>query len=135
MSTPTLEAWARRFEIDHDPSFLVGTTRQEVLEAMGYRFRRGLATLPASRGAVALVQASPTTAELSLAILLADHPARTGRWVIVGGVVEGLELADEISVRPLADVALRDYRPRHPVPIERAALLPHCNRSAEGALP
>lgn len=132
VATPLLEEWARRFETDHDPAFLVGKSRQEILEAVGFRFRAGLGSLPATRGAVALVPASPTTAELSLAILLADHPTRTGRWVVVGRVAEGLDLADAISARPLAEPALRDNRPRHPVVVERARLDPTCDSASKG---
>ncbi|KAB2949468.1 MAG: hypothetical protein F9K18_15250 [Thermoanaerobaculia bacterium] len=134
-ATPVLEEWARRFEVDHDPSFLVGKSRQEILEAVGFRFRSGLASLPATRGAVALVPVSPTRAELSLAILLADHPTRTGRWVVVGRVAEGLELADAISARPLAEPALRDNRPRHPVVVEGARLDSTCDSASKGEEP
>jgi cyclophilin family peptidyl-prolyl cis-trans isomerase len=133
--TPALEAWAARFEIDHDPSFLVGRSRRELLEAVGYRFRTGLASLPATRGAVALVPASPTEAQLTLAVLLADHPLRTGRWVVVGRVASGLDVADSIAERPLAVPALKDYRPLTPVAIQRAELLSTCDASGKGEQP
>lgn len=135
-STPRLEEWAERFESGgYDPSFLVGTSRQELLEAIGYRFRSGLASRPAVRGAVALVPASPTEALLSLTILLADHPRRTGRWVVVGRVVEGLELADAIASRPLAAAELRNYRPLLPVSVVSAVPLATCASVQEGATP
>ena len=132
VSTPVLEQWAKRFETDHDPAFLVGKSRQEILEAVGYRFRTGLASRRPRRGAVALVPASPTAAELSLAILLADHPTRTGRWVVVGEVVEGLDLADAISARPLAEPALRDNRPLYPVAVESVRLDATCEPTSKG---
>jgi cyclophilin family peptidyl-prolyl cis-trans isomerase len=135
VATPTLEAWARRFTADHDPSFLVGKSRQETLEALGYRFQRGLASLPATRGAVALVPVSPTEARLTLAILVADHPSRTGRWVVVGRVVEGLGVAESIASRPLAQPALKDFRPLAPVGVDRAQLLESCAPSAQGDPP
>ena len=134
-ATPTLAAWAKRFETDHDPAFLVGKSRQELSEALGYRFQRGLASLPATRGAVALVPVSPTEARLTLAILLADHPVRTGRWVVVGRVASGLEVADAIAGRPLAQPALKDYRPLTPVAIDRAQLLTGCEMAAQGDTP
>jgi cyclophilin family peptidyl-prolyl cis-trans isomerase len=135
-ATPRLEEWAERFEKGgYDPSFLIGTSREELLEAIGYRFTDGLATRPAVRGAVALVPSSPTEATMTLSILLADHPRRTGRWVVVGRVVSGLELADEIASRPLADAAMRDYRPFQPVVVDTAEPLAACASSEEGGLP
>ena len=132
-STPLLEAWARRFEEgNYDASFLVGTSRKEQLEAIGYRFRDGLASGRPERGAVLLVPESPTTAKLSLAILLADHPNRTGKWVVVGRVTEGLEVADAIADRPLAEAGLRDYRPRQPVSLERAQMSTSCETTDKG---
>ncbi len=134
-STPKLEEWGRRFEVDHDPSFLIGTSRKELLEAVGYEYETGLASLPATRGTVVLVPVSPTEAELTLTILLADHPRRTGRWMVVGRVVSGLDLADQIALRPLAELALRDYRPLHPVRVDRARLDTICSQGAEGETP
>lgn len=132
-ATPRLEEWAERLEQGgYDPSFLVGTSRKELLEAIGYRFTDGLATRPAVRGAVALVPSSPTEATMTLAILLADHPRRTGRWVVVGHVVSGLELADEIASRPLASVETRNYRPLVPVTVERGIVVDSCSGTSEG---
>lgn len=132
-ATPRLEEWATRFEQGgYDPSFLVGTSHQELLEAIGYRFTDGLASRPALRGAVALVPSSPTEATMTLSILLADHPRRTGRWVVVGHVVSGLELADEIASRPLASVEMRNYRPLSPVTVERASYQASCEGTSEG---
>lgn len=132
-ATPRLEEWATRFEQGgYDPSFLVGTSHKELLEAIGYRFTDGLATRPALRGAVALVPSSPTEATMTLSILLADHPRRTGRWVVVGQVIAGLELADAIASRPLASVEMRNYRPLSPVTVERASLLASCEETSEG---
>lgn len=132
-ATPRLVEWAERFEASgHDPSFLIGTSRRELLEAIGYRFTAGLATRPAVRGAVALVPSSPTEATMTLSILLADHPRRSGRWVVVGRVVSGLELADSIAARPLASVELRNFRPLVPVTVERATYGESCSGTSEG---
>ena len=136
VATPALAAWAERFETGgYDASFLIGVSRQEVLEAIGYRFHDGLASRPAVRGAVALVPVSPTEAKLSLSILLADHPQRTGRWVVVGEVASGLELADAIALRPLALPARRDNRPLYPVTVRQARLTAACNPRLEGVQP
>jgi len=134
-STPRLEEWARRFETDYDPSFLVGTSIQEIREAIGYEYRDGLESLPATRGAVALVPVSPTEAELTLTILLADHPRRTGRWMVIGRVASGLEIADRIAMRPLAQVERRDYRPLHPVQVDRGRLSANCSNELKGGTP
>lgn len=132
-ATPRLEEWAARFEqAGYDPSFLVGTSHEELLEAIGYRFTDGLASRPALRGAVALVPSSPTEATMTLSILLADHPRRTGRWVVVGHVVSGLELADAIASRPLASVEMRNYRPLSPVTVDRASFLSSCEETSKG---
>lgn len=131
-STPRLEEWAKRFEQGYDASFLVGTSRREQLEAIGYRFRDGLASRRPTRGAVLLVPGSPTEATLGLSILLADHPNRTGKWVVVGEIADGLEVADAIADRPLAEAALRDFRPRTPVGLDRVQLLDSCETTNKG---
>ena len=135
-STPRLEEWRRRFEEGgYDASFLVGKSRQELLEAIGFSYRAGLASLAPTRGAVALVPVSPTEARLSLSILLADHPARTGKWVVVGRVVGGLEIAEAISLRPYAEAARRDFRPAAPALVRSANLLAECASAPEGGTP
>jgi cyclophilin family peptidyl-prolyl cis-trans isomerase len=135
VTTPTLDAWVKRYKTDYDPSFLIGKSYQELNEAIGYRYESDLSSLPANKGAVALVPVSPTEAELSLTILLVDHPIRTGRWVVVGTVVQGLDVADAISARPLAAPALRDYRPRFPVSLDRVELTSACEPAAQGERP
>lgn len=135
-STPTLEEWSRRFETNsYDASFLVGKSRSELLEAIGYRFTSGLASLPANRGAVALVPASPSESLLSLAILLADHPTRTGRWMVVGEVLEGLAVAEAIALAPHARPQARDNRPLVPTLVHRAEVLTGCLSATGGAPP
>ena len=131
-ATPRLAAWRERFEKDYDPSFLVGTSRQEVLEALGYHFHSGLDSKPPLRGAVALVPASPSRARLELSILLADHPTRLGKWLVVGRVVAGLDVAEAISLRPLADARLDDGRPRDPLTVQTSAWLDRCPDTASG---
>ena len=52
-------------------------------------------------------------------------PQRTGRWMVIGQVVSGLELADDISVAPLVqprNIKPLDYTPLQPVTIESARL-------------
>lgn len=106
-----------------------------MFEAIGYRFTAGLASLPALRGAVALVPASPTESLLSLAILLADHPTRTGRWMIVGRVVQGLEVAESIALAPHAVPEAKDNRPLVPTIVRQAELLTACPATSGGGSP
>jgi cyclophilin family peptidyl-prolyl cis-trans isomerase len=121
-ATPQLREWIATWRAGFDAGFLVGTTRQEINEALGYRYREGLESRPAAAGAVVLIPAEPALATLALAILLRDQPARTGRWVVVGRVVEGLEVAEEISLERREHP--RSHRPANPVSIRSAKLTP-----------
>lgn len=121
--TPILREWLTRFSESYDPGFLVGVSRKEVNQALGYVYESGLESRPAMAGAVLLKATAPGRAGMRLAILLADQPRRTGREMVVGRVTGGLDLARGISVRPLlVPPELRDrrYRPADPVVIERA---------------
>lgn len=134
-ATATLQDWGRRYMKGYDATFLIGKTRQELLEALGYRYRTGLASLRPEKGTVALVPASPTSARLTLSIQLADLPARLGRWVVVGRVISGLEIADAISERPLESPRNQDFYPRDPVVVERSRLDDQCNGPSQGERP
>jgi cyclophilin family peptidyl-prolyl cis-trans isomerase len=121
--SPGLAAWIEQWEATMRADFLVGVSRREVNEALGWRYRSGLASLPVVRGAVFLPSRSPEVATLALAIALADQPRRTGRETVVGHVESGLEVADKIALEPQLDPASRMYRPRHPVLIRSASIL------------
>jgi cyclophilin family peptidyl-prolyl cis-trans isomerase len=128
---PRLTEWLETWFATYDPSFLVGVSRREIAEALGYVYQEGLASLPPVRGSVALRPASPTRSTPALSILLTDLPRRTGRWMVVGEVVEGLEVVDAISRRPLlGDRAQRLLRPIVPVVVESASL--SCRPSPPG---
>jgi len=133
--TDELQRWRERFEKDYDPSFLVGTSRRQILEALGYRFRSGLASKPPLRGAVALVPESPTRSKLELSIFLADLPDRLGKWMVVGRVIAGFDAAEAISIRPMADLRLSDTRPQDPVVVDHAELTPRCSSPTTGERP
>jgi cyclophilin family peptidyl-prolyl cis-trans isomerase len=118
---PRLAEWLEIWFATYDPSFLVGVSRREINEALGYVYRSGLPSRPPVRGSVALRPASPTQATPALSILLTDLPERTGRWMVVGEVSAGLDVAEAISRRPLlADRAQRLLRPIDPVIIQSA---------------
>lgn len=129
-----LKEWMDELRRTGQADFLVGVSRLEINQALGYVYTDGLASRPALAGAVVLRPVDTTTASARLTILLDDYPRRTGQWMVVGRVVEGLELAREISVRPLfGPQGWRDrsYTPRDPVRIITAGV--ECRPRAEGA--
>jgi cyclophilin family peptidyl-prolyl cis-trans isomerase len=131
--TPQLQAWSERWKASYQADFLVGVSRRSIQEALGYVYQAGLASLPPRRGAVALRPLSATESSARVAILLADLPDRTGRWMVIGRVVHGLEVADAISLQPLvAEPGQRSSTPLRPIVINEATLecrLPGADRS------
>jgi len=122
---PRLQEWMTRWRASQDATFLVGVSRKEINEALGYVYSKGLDSRPVTKGALTLQADSPTRARARLGIALSDLPTRLGRQMVIGRVVEGLDLADAISTRPLAVPAgMRslDYAPRDPVAIESVRL-------------
>jgi cyclophilin family peptidyl-prolyl cis-trans isomerase len=123
-----LEQWFQTYSA----SFLLGVSRKAINEALGYQYQSGLTSLPAVRGAVMLQPVSPTSASARLCILLADIPARTGQWMVIGRVTRGLDVVQAISVRPRIKDRRFQYQPVEPVVIERARL---ASTSKQGASP
>lgn len=121
---PRLADWMERLHTRHDAAFLVGVSRVEINQALGYRYKNGLASRPALRGALLLRPLSPRKAGARLSILLADQPDLDGKAVVVGQVVAGLDTAQAISTAPLADPGLvqQRHQPVAPVTIERIRL-------------
>ncbi len=93
--------WLAEWEQQGSADFLIGESRKSLNEVLGYRYSTGLDSQPARRGAVYLKASSPTMASSGLVILLTDRPALDGRVTVVGQVTRGLEVADEISRRPV----------------------------------
>jgi cyclophilin family peptidyl-prolyl cis-trans isomerase len=122
---PRLAEWMEKLRTSHDAGFLVGVSRLEINQALGYRYRNGLASRPALRGALLLRPLSPRRASARLSILLADHPDLDGKAMVIGQVVAGLETAQDISVAPLADPGLvqQRHQPVAPVSIEKIRLV------------
>jgi len=121
--SPLLAQWLDEWQATMRPEFLVGASRQQVNEALGWRYRSGLASRPVLRGAVFLPSRTPEAASLALGIALADLPRRTGRETVVGEVESGLEVAERIALAPLLDPGSRLYRPRQPVRILAASIV------------
>lgn len=117
-----LKQWIEEWRATGSADFLIGTSWQQINEALGYEYRRGLQSLPVTSGAVALQPLSPTRASMRLSIAIADMPQRTGRWMVIGRVVEGLEVAEEISVQTLRGQGTpeaKNFQPLDPVIIDR----------------
>lgn len=119
--SPQLSLWLEKWKATYNPDFLIGVSRKEVNEALGYVYKTGLESKPATKGSVALRPVTPQTASPRLTIFLQDMPDKTGKWMIIGRVVKGLELADKISLQPLvtpSHIKPRSYTPLHPVVID-----------------
>jgi cyclophilin family peptidyl-prolyl cis-trans isomerase len=119
-----LSAWISRWYENYSADFLIGVSRKEINEALGFEYSDApLESVPVTKGAVALVPRSPVAASPRLSIILQDMPLRTGRWMVVGRVVEGLDIADQISIEPLVlprSVKQKYFRPLNPVVIRSA---------------
>lgn len=98
---PVLAGWVDRYRTEADASFLIGLSRRQVLEAQGYVFRDGLRSRPVVRGSVSLVPHEPGFARWGFSIALTDFPNRRGRQAVVGTVVEGMDVVDEIGTAPM----------------------------------
>ncbi|HWS26259.1 MAG TPA: peptidylprolyl isomerase [Xanthomonadales bacterium] len=119
-ATPELQAWIATWRQHFDPAFLIGVTRQQINEALGYRYRQGYATQPVRRGSVALVASKPGSSTLALAILLRDQPKRDGCWVVVGRVESGMERVDTLSIAPRLHP--KSFEPERPARITRTEI-------------
>jgi cyclophilin family peptidyl-prolyl cis-trans isomerase len=127
---PRMRQWLARWGETKNADFLIGVSRREIDEALGYRFTDGLDSQPNIRGAVALEPFDRTRSTPRLVILLADAPHFDGRRMVVGRVASGLEVADAISARPLIPAKPVKNRPMVPVRIERADI--HCRPPTTG---
>jgi cyclophilin family peptidyl-prolyl cis-trans isomerase len=118
-----LERWRDQWYETYQADFLIGVSRLEINQALGYDTDGAVASRPPVEGAVALRPASATRSTLELSILLTDLPERSGRWMVIGRVLHGLELARQISVRPLEFTGSpRSTRPRDPVTLRGSTL-------------
>lgn len=118
--------WLQQWNETKTADFLIGVSEKEINEAMGYVYTSGLDSRPVLKGSVVLEPATTASAVTpALRIILQDMPLETGRWMVVGQVVEGLELAEDISLRPLitpSEIKPRDFTPAKPVVIESARI-------------
>ena len=128
-STPQMREWLDRWYASREADFLVGVSRQQVYEALGYVYESGLASRPVRRGAVLLKPLSPRFASARLGLALTDVPERTGKWMVIGQVVAGLDTAEAISTRPRRRDRHphKNFTPVEPVVID--ALVFSCRRT------
>ncbi len=115
----TLQGWMDEWYETLSAEFLIGASMEDVNRALGYVYEEELQSKPVTMGAVTLVPVSPREASARLSITLTDMPGRTGRWMVIGTVVGGLELAKTISKGPLTPEKALKYRPLQPVVIEK----------------
>lgn len=70
---------------------------KELYQLQGYRYRTDIQTRPILRGTVALANRGPNSNSGEFFIALDDQPTLTGRYTVIGRVVEGMEVADAIG--------------------------------------
>jgi len=123
--TEQLDAWLIRWNATQSADFLMGVSRMEINQALGYTYFKGLDSREVKRGSVALKPKTPGKATARLSIALTDFPRRTGLWMVIGQVVDGLDVAERISLAPLIQprhIKTREYIPLNPVVIKSAVL-------------
>lgn len=75
---------------------------KELYELQGYRYQIRFSTRPVSRGIVALANSGPNSNAAEFFISLTDSPSLTGKYTVVGRVVEGMEVADAIGATEIS---------------------------------
>ncbi|MFQ5486541.1 MAG: peptidylprolyl isomerase [Desulfobacterales bacterium] len=116
-----LALWIKKFQESYNPDFLIGVSRKKINQALGYVYKKGLESKPVVKGSVSLRPVSPRISSARLTIILEDWPERTGRWMVIGHVAKGLDLADSFSVQPLvtaSHIKPRSLTPLYPVRIK-----------------
>lgn len=72
-------------------------TVKTAYENQGFRYRSTALTRPITRGVVALANQGPNTNGAEFFISLAEAPWLTGKYTVIGKVVEGMEVVDAIG--------------------------------------
>lgn len=75
---------------------------KDLYELQGYRYQTRFSTRPVSRGTVALANIGPNSNAAEFFISLTDSPSLTGKYTVVGRVVEGMEVADSIGATEIS---------------------------------
>ena len=119
---PMLMGWLQTWSTTFDAGFLIGVSRKEINEALGYSYRSGLDSRPVTRGAVSLEPSSPQWSTPRLTIALKRIPSQDGRRMVIGHVAEGLEIADRIATGRLSAHKAVQYKLLVPVKIFEARI-------------
>ena len=90
-----------------------GWTRRELLEAVGYRWKRGGSPFRVRRGVLATANRWPGEADARFLVALGDLPERDGRATVYGRIVAGWDTLAAIERMPLGNY----HRPEAPVRI------------------
>lgn len=77
---------------------LQNLTLKAAYENQGFNYRSTALTRPISRGVVALANQGPNTNGPEFFISLSEAPWLTGKYTVIGKVVEGMEVVDAIGV-------------------------------------
>jgi len=117
---PILMGWLQTWSETFDAGFLIGVSRKEINEALGYSYRSGLDSRPVTRGAVSLEPSSPQWSTPGLSIALKRIPSQDGRRMVIGHVAEGLEIADRIATGRLSAHKAVQYKLLVPIRIFKA---------------
>lgn len=80
---------------------LQNLTVKAVYENQGFNYRSTALTRPISRGVVALANQGPNTNGPEFFISLADAPWLSGKYTVIGKVVEGMEVVDAIGAKAI----------------------------------
>jgi cyclophilin family peptidyl-prolyl cis-trans isomerase len=70
---------------------------QDVLELQGYSYRQDLESSPVVRGSVLLANSGPGGNRGELSFVLDQAPWMTGRYTVIGQLVDGVDIVDELS--------------------------------------
>lgn len=121
---PDIVDWATRWRQTNQSDLLAGVSRQRVNEALGYRYQADLKSMPVEEGSMVLIPAeNQNETTLNLGIILDKQLARrTGKWVAIGTVTEGLEVARQISLGERFKDRDRRRIPIRPVTITHTAV-------------
>lgn len=79
-------------------------TVKQVYENQGFRYRTGFQSRPIVRGIVALANQGPDSNGPEFFISLGDSSTLTGKYTVIGKVVEGMEIVDaigELAIDPM----------------------------------
>ncbi len=118
---PRLVKWVQENAKSHTVDFLLKASVRQVNEVLGYRYVKGLLSRPVERGSVSLVPLNPRWSTPALHFSLRDRPDLTGKWMVVGHVVKGMDVIDQLSALRLTPAKTLSFRPLVPILISSSS--------------